>query len=60
MLYLLGRVILILFHLKFRIPAALTFQLQVYYKVDRLQTGLTAQQIGTTAWRYLNKASLFE
>ena len=27
----------------------LVFQLEVYYKVDRLLTGLTAQQKGTTA-----------
>ena len=27
----------------FEIPPELVFQLEVYYKVDRLQTGLTAQ-----------------
>ena len=35
------------------------FQLDVYSKVDRLLTGLTAQQKGTTARWYSNKASLF-
>ena len=34
--------------LNFGIPAALIFQLEVYYMVDRLQTGPTAQQKGTT------------
>ena len=34
------------------------FQLEVYYKVDRLLTGLTAQQNGTTAQWYQNKTSL--
>ena len=33
--------------LNFEIPAVLIFQLEVYYKADRLLTGLTAQQIGT-------------
>ena len=45
-------VILLLFSLnslKFGIPPALVFQLHVYYKVDRLLTGQTAQQKGTTA-----------
>ena len=32
---------------------------KVYYKVDRLLTGLTAQQIGTTAQWYSNKTPLF-
>ena len=36
----------------------LVFQLEVYYKVDRLLTGLTAQQKGTTAQWYSNKKSL--
>ena len=31
---------------------------EVYYKVDRLLTGLTAQQKGTTARWYSNKTSL--
>ena len=35
--------------LNFRIPPELVFQLEVYYKVDRLLIGLTAQQKGTTA-----------
>ena len=34
------------------------FQLEVYYKVERLLTGLTAQQKGTTARWYSNKTSL--
>ena len=33
------------------------FKLEVYYKVDRLLTGLTAKK-GTTAWWNLNKPSL--
>ena len=44
--------------LNFGIPAVLVFQLEVYYKVDRLLTGLTAQQKGTTARWYSNKTSL--
>ena len=32
--------------------AVLVFQLEVYYKVERLVTGLTAQQKGTTARWY--------
>ena len=43
--------------LNFGIPAVLVFQLEVYYKVDRFLTGLTAQQKGTTAQRYSNKTS---
>ena len=39
-------------------PTVLVFQLEVYYKVDRLLTGLTAQQKGTTARWYSNKTSL--
>ena len=35
--------------LNFGIPTVLVFQLEVYYKVDRLLTGLTAQQKGTSA-----------
>ena len=35
------------------------FQLEVYYKVDRLLTGLTDQQKGTTARWYSNKTSLY-
>ena len=44
--------------LNFGIPPVLVFELEVYYKVDRLQTGLTAQQKGTTARWYSNKTSL--
>ena len=33
-------------------------KLEVYYKVDRLLTGLTAQQKGTAARWYSNKTSL--
>ena len=36
----------------------LVFQLEVYFNVDRLLTGLTAQQKGTTARWYSNKTSL--
>ena len=42
--------ILSLEHLKFWILPVLVSQLEVYYKVDRLLTVLTAQQITTTAW----------
>ena len=45
--------------LNFGIPPVLVFQLEVYYKVDRLLTGLTAQQIGTTARWYSNKTPLW-
>ena len=41
----------------FGIPPALVFQLEVYYKVDRLLTCLTAQQKGTTARLYSNKTT---
>ena len=44
--------------LNFGIPPVLVFQLEVYYKVDRLLIGLTAQQKGTTARWYSNKTSL--
>ena len=44
--------------LNFGIPLVLVFQLEVYYKVDRLLTGLTAHQKGTTARWYSNKTSL--
>ena len=44
--------------LNFGIPPALVFRLEVYYKVDRLITGLTAQPKGTTARWYSNKTSL--
>ena len=36
----------------------MVFQLEVNYKVDRLLTGLTAQQKGTAARWYSNKISL--
>ena len=44
--------------LNFGIPPVLVFQLEVYYKIDRLLTGLTAQPKGTTARWYSNKTSL--
>ena len=44
--------------LNFEIPPELVFQLEVYYKVDRLIPGLSAQQKGTTARWYSNKTSL--
>ena len=34
--------------LNFGLPPVLVFQLEVYYKADRLLTGLTAQQKETT------------
>ena len=40
-------------------PLVFVFQLEVYFKTDRLLTGLTAQQKGTTARWYSNKTSLF-
>ena len=43
----------------FETPAALVFQLEVCCKVDRLLTGLTAQQIVTTARWYSNKTPLY-
>ena len=45
----LTRDVLFEFHLNFGIPPVLVFQLEVYYKVDRFLTGLTAQQKGTPA-----------
>ena len=45
--------------LNFGKPPALIFQLEVYYKIDRILTGLTAQPKGTTARWYSNKTSLF-
>ena len=44
--------------LNFGIPLVLVFQLEVYYKVDKLLTGLTAQPKGTIARWYSNKTSL--
>ena len=42
----------------FGIPPVLVFQLEVYYKVDRLLAGLTALQKGTSSPCYLNETSL--
>ena len=39
--------------LNFGILPVLLFQLEVYYKVDRLLSGLSAQQKGTTARWYI-------
>ena len=44
--------------LDFGIAPVLLFQLEVYYKVDRLLAGLTTQQKGMTARWYSNKTSL--
>ena len=44
--------------LSFEIPPVLVFQLEVYYKVDRLLAGLTALQKGTTSPCYSNETSL--
>ena len=44
--------------LNFGIPPVLVIQLEVYFKLDRLLTGLTAQPKGTTARWYSNKTSL--
>ena len=44
--------------LNFRILPVFVFQLEVYYKVDRLLTGLTAQQKVITVRWYSNKTSL--
>ena len=46
------------FTLNFGIPPVLMFKLEVYYKVDRLLTGPTAQQKRTTVRWYSNKISL--
>ena len=45
--------------LNFGIPIVLVFQLEVYYKVDRLLTGLTAQHKGTTARWHSNETFLY-
>ena len=45
--------------LNFEIPAALIYQSEIYYKVDRLLTGLTAQQIGTTGLLVLLLSNLY-
>ena len=39
-------------------PSVLEFKLEVYYKVDRFLSGLTAQQKGTSAQWYSIKTSL--
>ena len=44
--------------LNFGIPIVFVFQLEIYYKVDRLLSGRTSQQKGTTAQWYSNKTSL--
>ena len=44
--------------LNFGISPELVFQLEVYYKADRLLTGLTAQHKGTIARWYSNKTPL--
>ena len=44
--------------LNFGISPVLVFQLEIYYKADRLLNGLTAQQKGTTVQWYSNKTSL--
>ena len=44
--------------LNFGIPPVMVFQLEVYYEVDRLLNGLTAQQKGPTGRWYSNKTSL--
>ena len=48
----------VLFEFHLGILPVLVFQLEVYYNVDRLLTGLTAQQKGTTAQWYTKKTSL--
>ena len=45
--------------LNFEIPIALIYQSEIYYKVDRLLTGLTAQQIGTTGLLVLLLSNLY-
>ena len=45
--------------LNFGILPVMVFQLEVYHKLDRLLTGITAQQKGTTARWYSNKISLY-
>jgi len=44
--------------LNFGILPLLVFQLEVYCKVGRLLTGLTAQQKGTSLQWYSNKTSM--
>ena len=44
--------------LNFGIPIVSVFQVEVYYKADRLLISLTAQQKGATARWYSNKTSV--
>ena len=46
------------FHFKFWNTASIGIPVEVYYEVDRLLNGITAQQKGTTARWYSNKTSL--
>ena len=52
------RVVLFELHLKFWNTASIGIPTISLHKVDRLPTGLTAQQKGTTARWYSNKTSL--
>ena len=52
-----ARDVLFEFHLQFWNTASIGIPVKVYYKVDRLLIGLTAQQKGTTAQWYSNKTS---
>ena len=54
-----SRDVLFEFHLKFWNTASIGFPARSLYKADRLLTGPTAQQKGTTARLYSNKTSLF-
>ena len=45
--------------LNFGTPPLMVFQLEVYNKVDRVLTGLTAQQKGRKAQWYSNTTSLY-
>ena len=46
--------------MEYRLPTVLVLKLEVYYMVDRLITGLTARQKGTSAQWYSNKSSLIK
>ena len=52
------RDVLFEFHLKFWNTTSIGIPVRSYYKVDRLLTGLTAQQKGKTAQWYSNKTPL--
>ena len=52
------RDVLFEFHLKFWNITSIGIPVRSYYKVDRLLTGLTAQQKGKIAQWYSNKTSL--